>query len=396
MGSFGYDANCNEVCVHSPTSRLTGPFPHLIHVRKRFVVGLALSLLLHFAVGVATSQGWLAWLPWFGKRDEAITVLRVQIRPAPAPVRAAEPPKTEPPPVVAAAPPAAPPKPPRRKPKPVEKPVLIAPAPPEDTPPAAGVVAARESTPVPEPVPAADAAAAATPVVTEQPQEASAAAKAPPRPRQSPFPQRARIAFEMTLESNNYKVWAEQLWEDNDLRYKISFQAKARVLFFTAGSINMTSRGRITPIGLVPDSYEHQQNQRSSSVSFNPSAKTAQVVETSGNQKTVELQGQATDLMSLTYELGFDPDVAVGTPFTLFNRDNLEELVLTEKRSEILETDAGRLNTMMFDLKRSSGTGGATVWLAVDRQWLPAKIRFIGRDGAVTMLATKIEINPPQ
>jgi hypothetical protein len=107
------------------------------------------------------------------------------------------------------------------------------------------------------------------------------------------------------------------------------------------------------------------------------------------------MSGQAADLMSLTYDLAFNPDVPIGTVFTLANRDNLEEVRLVEKRDEVLATDSGNVNTRYYDFKRANGSGGAQVWLSLDRQWLPAKLRVIGRDGAISLNATRYDLNPP-
>ena len=199
----------------------------------------------------------------------------------------------------------------------------------------------------------------------------------------------------MTLESNNYKVWAVQTWEQKEGRYRVVLTAEAKALFFSLGKLTMESAGVITSDGLRPERYVDERNQRRTVVSFAANEKSAFIEEPNGNKKTVQLAGQAADVMSLTYDLAFNPDINVGAPFTLSNRDNVEEIRLVEKRDESLVVDTATLATKFFDFKRTNGGGGIQVWLAVEKQWLPAKIRILGRDGAVTMIATKFEINPP-
>lgn len=198
----------------------------------------------------------------------------------------------------------------------------------------------------------------------------------------------------MTLEANNFKVAAVQTWDEKDGRYRVLLTAEARALFFTLGKLSMESSGVITADGLRPERYIDERNQRRTVVNFAANEKSAFIEEPNGNRKTAILAGQAADVMSLTYDLAFNPDISVGTSFTLSNRDTVEEIRLVEKRDEVLAGEFLSLATRFYDFRRPSGTGGIQVWLAVERNWLPAKIRILGRDGAVTMLATKIEINP--
>ena len=231
----------------------------------------------------------------------------------------------------------------------------------------------------------------------EPPAPASPPAPPPALPKTaktSPFPERARIEFEMLLESNNYKVWAVQNWEGHDGKYRVVLNAEARALFFSIGKLTMESTGVITADGLRPERYVDERNQRRTSVTFAANEKSAFVEEPNGNKKTIQLAGQAADIMSLTYDLGFNPDLAIGTSFTLSNRDTVDDIRLVEKRDEMLVSDTMTLATRFYDLKRPNGTGGIQVWLALEKNWLPAKIRILGRDGAVTLTATKFEINP--
>ena len=254
-----------------------------------------------------------------------------------------------------------------------------------------------------QPVPsAAETATTAKSEGPATPEESAPPAPAPaPAPtapakaaKASPFPERARIEFEMMLESNNFKVWATQTWEGRDGKYRVFLSAEARALFFSIGKLTMESAGVITADGLRPERYVDERNQRRTTVTYAANEKSALVEEPNGNKKTVQLAGQAADVMSLTYDLGFNADLAVGTRFTLSNRDTVEEVILVEKRDEMLVTDTQTLATRFFDLKRPNGSGGVQVWLATEKQWLPAKLRILGRDGAVTLTATKFEINP--
>jgi Protein of unknown function (DUF3108) len=350
-------------------------------LRRRFLLGFGLSALVHLFAGASTTLGWLNLMPWFGKPEEKPPAIVLSARLAAAPAVMAAP-TSAPAPAATPAPAAKPVTPRKRE---VRAVPVVAEAP--DAANAKTETAASKPEAIP-PGPAIEPA----PVREEPP------APPPPPPKvakTSPFPERARIEFEMTLESNNYKVWAAQTWEQKDGRYRVVLTAEAKALFFSLGKLTMESAGVITADGLRPERYVDERNQRRTVVSFAANEKSAFIEEPNGNKKTVQLIGQAADVMSLTYDLAFNPDLNIGAPFTLSNRDNVEEIRLVEKRDESLVTDSATLATKFFDFKRTNGSGGMQVWLAVDRQWLPAKIRILGRDGAVTMMATKFEINPP-
>jgi len=267
----------------------------------------------------------------------------------------------------------------------IEEPVLpsfeavaAAPAepPPATTAPAStpAPAAANEAVPVQPPAP---------PPIATRPQKAV------------PLPRRATIALELTLESNNYKVWATQHRDMADGRYRVLLTAEARALFFTLGSIVLESSGVVSADGLRPERYVDERNKRRTTVDFSANEKTAYVEEANGNRKTLALAGQAADIMSLTYDLAFNPDINVGAPFTLSNRDTIEEIRLVAKREESLTVESGTRMTRFYDFRRPDGSGGIQVWLSPENGWLPAKIRILGRDGALTMVATRYDLNPP-
>jgi len=281
--------------------------------------------------------------------------------------------------------------------KPVEKPPA---APGAIAPEASAVGQATVASSAPAEPPPATTAPASTPAPAAANEAVPVQPPAPPpiatRPQKAvPLPRRATIALELTLESNNYKVWATQHWDMADGRYRVLLTAEARALFFTLGSIVLESSGVVSADGLRPERYVDERNKRRTTVDFSANEKTAYVEEANGNRKTLALAGQAADIMSLTYDLAFNPDINVGAPFTLSNRDTIEEIRLVAKREESLTVESGTRMTRFYDFRRPDGSGGIQVWLSPENGWLPAKIRILGRDGALTMVATRYDLNPP-
>ena len=348
--------------------------PTLPRMAVRVAIAIAGSLCVHVLFVSGAMRGLADVFQWTSNAEPAPLLVRARI--AEIPLAPAPPPRA--PPV-------------RRKPaaKPPAPASAIAPEAPaiaQATAPAIVPVEAPPPAPPATPAPAAEAAAAPPP---------SPAAPAPRPEKVVPLPRRATIALELTLESNNYKVWATQQWEMADGRYRVLLTAEAKALFFTLGSILLESSGVVSADGLRPERYVDERNKRRTTVDFSTNEKSAFVEEANGNRKTLALAGQAADIMSLTYDLAFNPDINVGAPFTLSNRDTVEEIRLVAKREENLAAESGTRVTRFYDFRRPDGTGGIQVWLSPENGWLPAKIRILGRDGALTMVATRYDLNPP-
>lgn len=348
--------------------------PTLPRMAVRFAIAVAGSLCVHVLFVSGAMRGLADVFHWTRNAEPAPLQVRARLAEAPAiPAPAAAPT-----PVVKKSPT-----------KPVERPPQAMPPPavaPEAAPLAQAAAPADEVPAPPAPVQASE------PVPVEPP----AAPQPPPRQQKAiPLPRRATIALELTLESNNYKVWATQQWEMADGRYRVLLTAEAKALFFTLGSILLESSGVVSVDGLRPERYVDERNKRRTTVDFSVNEKAAYVEEANGNRKTLALAGQAADIMSLTYDLAFNPDINVGAPFTLSNRDTIEEIRLVARREESLAVESGTRVTRFYDFRRPDGSGGIQVWLSPENGWLPAKIRILGRDGALTMVATRYDLNPP-
>ncbi|MBL8378163.1 MAG: DUF3108 domain-containing protein [Burkholderiales bacterium] len=358
----------------------------------RIAIAAAGSLVVHALFVGGAMRGLADVFRWQSNAEPPPLVVSARLvevaPPAPAPVAQARAPAAKPKPRIA-------------RPAPVAAPVL--PTPPRETARADAPPAAPDAPASAEKSAAADAGSAPasaesapqTAAPAPPPASAEPATSAPARSvRTSALPPSAQIRFEVTVESNNSKIAALQTWSMADGRYRITFAAEVRALFFSLGSMSLESQGVIAAAGLRPERYVDVRNRRRSTVNIAANEKSAEIEEANGNRKSVLLAGQAADIMSLTYDLAFNPDIGIGTPFTLINRERLEEVRLVEARDEVLITEAGNLNTRYFEFRRPDGTSGIQVWLAIERQWLPARIRLAGRDGGLNMVATAYDTSP--
>jgi len=338
---------------------------------RRIAIAIALSLVIHALFVSEVLSGLSGLFPWLTKGEPDNPVVTARIKPPPPPPPA---PQAEP-----AAPPAAAPEPPAPRPAPVRRttPRSAPSAPPVLTSPsdAAPVAAGNAS----QAGPASD-----TPAVTAAPAAAPALA---PAPRAEAFPARARIDFQIMREADNLTAYGTQTWQMQEGRYRVRLDA--RLMFF---NVAFESSGTLSGTTLAPDRYVDDRRGKVTQIEFAADRKSAQVNEANGNRKGIDLTGQAADLMSLPYALALNPDMPVGTVIMLANRDSIDPTRLMEKRDEVLMTERGPVNTRFYSFKQVEGNGNAQVWLAVDRQWLPAKLRVTGRDGPIAFIATGYKV----
>ena len=346
---------------------------------QRIAIAIAVSLVIHVLFVSEVLSGLAGLFPWLTKGEPPTTVVNARIVTPPPPPPA--PPQSLPEPSHTAASPTPEPAPVRRaapRPRPVPS------APPVLSAPTEAVPAAVAADTGPQAGPAADAPAAATPV-----QAATAGAANPaPAPRTAPFPTRARIDFQITRDADNLTAYGVQDWRLENGRYRIRLDA--RLMFF---SVAFESSGTQGDAGLRPEHYIDDRRGKVTSIDFSAERKNAQVNEANGNVKNIAMSGPAADLMSLPYDLALNPEMPVGTIIMLANRDSVDPARLTERREEVLMTERGPVNTRFYSFQYVQGSGSAQVWLALDKQWLPAKLRVSGRDGPISFMATGYKLD---
>jgi hypothetical protein len=343
---------------------------------KRIAMAIGLSLLIHVLFVTEALQGLAGMFPWLTKGEPPTQTVNARLvtppPPPPAPPQVA--PETPPPPKPAAQPAASQPV-ARPRPAPAAPPVLASPAP------EAAPVASGEGAP-------GGTAAQGSAAPSAAPAGPAAAPPAPPAPAPASFPSRARIDFVITRDSDNLTAYGVQDWRLENGRYRVRLDA--RLMFF---SVAFESSGAQAGALLRPERYVDDRRGKVTIVEFPGDGRNADVSEANGNRKSIALAGPATDLMSLPYTLALGPDMPVGTVLMLANRDSVDPARLMEKRDEVLQTERGPVSTRYYAFKYVEGAGTAQVWLALEKQWLPAKLRIAGRDGPITFTATGYKID---
>lgn len=272
-----------------------------------------------------------------------------------------------------AAPPALPPPrpaPAKAPPKPVARPAHAAPATP---PPEPAPEAAPEAAPEPE----------APPVVEEPPP--------PPPPAKPVLPVNGVLRYAIVKESLGLQVGrAEHRWEFfEDGRYRLTgiTETSGLAALIVPARIEMVSEGRMAPGGLQPERLHSVKNGRDANenADFDWAAHTVSLSR-DGSVRPIAPGSQ--DILSLNYQLAFLGHLAEGAQIGVVTGKKYERYVLDSLGEENLETPAGCFRTLHLRALTDSST---EIWVALDRQRLPVKIRFTDKKGE-TFVQTLTEL----
>ena len=149
------------------------------------------------------------------------------------------------------------------------------------------------------------------------------------------------------------------------------------------------SRGRLGANGLQPESFRVLRNGRDSreNADFDWSTAEVQLARDASRQR---IAPGTQDLLSLNYQLAYLPNpengstlgVVTGRKYERYNLDSLGEVEI--------ETPAGRFRALHL---RAAGETLTEIWIALDHQRLPVKIRFTDKKGdSYTQLATDLDL----
>jgi Protein of unknown function (DUF3108) len=158
-----------------------------------------------------------------------------------------------------------------------------------------------------------------------------------------------------------------------------------------------TSEGALTKTGLQPASYVYQFGKKADkarSASFDWQAKKVALT-TSKGTKTEDLPDSTQDLLSFMYQfMHVAPLQHMQLP--IVNGKKLRIYDYSFEGEEQINSELGELKTLHILHSGSSEEEKTELWLAIDYQYVPVKIRKIESDGKVVeMVATRITTNRP-
>ncbi len=158
-----------------------------------------------------------------------------------------------------------------------------------------------------------------------------------------------------------------------------------------------TSEGELTKSGLQPNHYLYQFGKKADktrSASFDWQAKKVNL-KTAKGVKTEDLPEGTQDLLSFMYQFMYvAPLQQMQLP--IVNGKKLSIYDYSFEGEEQVNSPLGELRTLHILHSGSNEEDKTELWLAIDYQYAPVKIRKIESDGSmVEMLATRISTNRP-
>ncbi|MBL8421016.1 MAG: DUF3108 domain-containing protein [Dechloromonas sp.] len=297
----------------------------------------------------------------FGGGPEPVP-LRAEIRPLPAPPGA-------PPPVVAA------------------NPGPSAVARPARAPRLASASPAPKSLPVvDEPVPEAEAESEIVPGG-----KSTATMITPAQPPRPVLPTTGTIRFAIYKVSLALQVGrAEHRWEfSDDGRYRLTgiTETSGLVSLFKPIRLETESVGRMVVGGLQPETYRTLKNGKDANENADFDWSTVEVrLARDGSVRPIAPGTQ--DLLSLNYQLAYMGQLAEGSMIGVVTGKKYERYALDSLGEEEIETPAGRFRTLHL---RAMTDNTTEIWIALDRERLPVRIRFTDKKGeSFEQVATEI------
>lgn len=163
------------------------------------------------------------------------------------------------------------------------------------------------------------------------------------------------------------------------------------------GDLLQTSEGEITKTGLQPTTYLYQYSKKADKArvaNFDWQAKKV-VSQTAKGAKTEDLPDGAQDLLSFMYQFMFVAPLQT-MQIAINNGKRMRVYEYSFEGEENVNSAFGELKTIHIVHSGSSEEDKTELWLAIDYQYLPVKIRKTEDAGKVyELVATRINTNRP-
>ena len=193
---------------------------------------------------------------------------------------------------------------------------------------------------------------------------------------------------------------ANETFEVKDGQYRIVSESHAVGLLalFAPQPLRVTSSGRLTGAGLMPEYFESRRGEddpRQIHAEFDWQGAQLKVAR-SGHNEILPLAPGTQDPLSIMYQFMFlAPDGQQVIDLTRTNGRRMEQHHYTVKTGVEIETPIGRMATVHLVKQHKSDEGGVELWLAPQHRYLPMKLLILQEDGVrYEQVITKIDIKP--
>lgn len=163
-------------------------------------------------------------------------------------------------------------------------------------------------------------------------------------------------------------------------------------LFFK--ELLQTSTGTMMQDGLKPSSFRYQYGDKKLQLATFNWLENTLTTHSDKGEKTEALKLGTQDLLSFMYQFMFTPPLET-MQITMTNGKNLRTYTYSFEGEDVITTKLGELRSVHL-LKRGEDEEKTELWLAIDYQYLPIKIRKTEKNGdIIEQIATSITTNPP-
>lgn len=194
---------------------------------------------------------------------------------------------------------------------------------------------------------------------------------------ESPASTMLPVRIEMVFDLHYGIAGGEQklVWESEGGSYTLTSTAVATGLagVFYRGRFEQTSQGRISPQGLLPQTFVDRRGDRVARATLDPEAGRIQLTTATGETRQMEGRPGLQDVLSLVFQLALTGPSAGEQRVAVFNGRALREYTFELRGVKTLETVLGAMDTL--HVARIARPGERfEIWLAVDRFYLPVRM----------------------
>lgn len=173
-----------------------------------------------------------------------------------------------------------------------------------------------------------------------------------------------------------------QIHEDNTYQLTSTTEAVGLAsLFF--GKLVQKSEGLVTENGLKPSQFSYQYDAKKDKEQIAYFTWTDGILElhTAKGKKIEPLADNTQDLLSFMYQFMFEPPLT-NMQLNITNGKHLRTYHYSFEGEELIQTKMGEVNTIHL-LKQDDNEEKTEIWLAIDYQYLPVKIRKTEKNGSI-------------
>lgn len=203
----------------------------------------------------------------------------------------------------------------------------------------------------------------------------------PPAPARPVLAAKGVLRFAIIKESLGLQVGrAEHRWEfSEDGRYRLLgvTETSGLAALLKPVRLEIESQGRMVPGGLQPDRLRSRKNGQDSNENADFDW-AGGVVSLSRDGSVREIAKGSQDILSLNYQLAYLGRLAEGSQIGVVTGKKYERYELDSLGEEEIDTPAGRFRSLHL---RAMTDNTTEIWIALDRQRLPVKIRFTDKKG---------------